>query len=186
VYDEELGKNCLVLSVGDFGEDFTVYLDTFTALTPGVHKVTNVGQHTITAKQMKGAVAQNVSRVSPSPQDLNLQVQLLIEELTLDEPITLPLSRWDATFYVNGKQIEGDYRVADSGKNVITAFDKDGKQIEGAFLLKKVGSDEGTQYTELILDFNNPHFLYAILMIIPAALMIAAAVFFFLRRRRIV
>ncbi len=185
-YDEELGKNCLVLSVGDFGEGFTVFLNGLTPLTPGIHKITAVGQHTITAKQSKNGATQSVSGVSPAPQDLKLQVQLLMDGLVLEEPITLQLSRWDATFYVNGKRIEGDYRVASSGKNVITAFDKEGKQIEGAFLVKTVGSDVGTEYTELALDFDNPHFIYAILMIIPAALMIAAAIFFFLRRRRIV
>ena len=109
-----------------------------------------------------------------------------MEDMRLEEPVLLQLSRWDATFYVNGKQIKGDYRVARSGKNVITAFDKDGKQIEGAFLLKAVGSDAGTEYTALELEFDNPHTIYAIIMIVPAVLMIAAAVFFFLRRRRIV
>ena len=185
-YDEELGKNCLLISVGDFGEGFSVYLDGVTLLSPGEHKITAVGQHTISAKQTKGGTTQNVSNVSPAPAQLKLQVQLLLDDLSLEEPITLQLSRWDATFYVNGKQIEGDYRVAASGKNVITAFDKNGQQIEGAFLLKTVGSDVGTEYTELVLEFSNPHTTYAILMMIPAALMIAAAVFFFLRRRRIV
>ena len=186
VFDEELGKNCLVLAVGDFGEGFTVYLDGTTPLEPGVHKITAVGQHTITAKKTVNGVTKNVIRVSPEPAQLKLQVELLLGNFSLDEPITLPLSRWDATFYVNGKQITGDYRVAASGKNAITAYDKDGKLIEGAFLLKSVGSDVGTEYTELVLDFNNPHFTFAILMMIPSALMIAAAVFFFLRRRRVV
>lgn len=185
-FDEELGQNCLVLSVGEFGEGFTVYLDGVTPLTPGIHKITAVGQHTISAKLTKGGSEQNVSRVSPTPQELNLQVQFLMENLTLEEPITLQLSRWDATFYVNGKPIEGDYRVARSGQNAITAYDKDGKQIENAFLLKTVGSDVGTSYTELVLEFDNPHTVYGIIMIVPAVLMVAAAIFFFLRRRRIV
>ncbi len=185
-YDEELGMNCLVLTVGDFGEDFSVFLNGVTPLSPGVHKITAVGQHMISATRAKGGTTQKVGNVSPPPQQLKLQVELLMDDLTLEEPITLQLSRWDADFYVNGKRVEGDYRVTANGKNAITAFDKDGKQIEGAFLLKEVGSDVGTEYTELVLEFDNPHFLYAILMIIPAALMIAAAVFFFLRRRRIV
>ena len=186
VFDEELGKNCLVLAVGDFGEGFTVYLDGVNPLAPGLHKITAVGQHTISAKQIKGSVAESVSRVSPAPAQLNLQVELLMDDLSLDEPLTLQLSRWDATFFANGKQITGDYRVASSGKNTITAYDKDGNKIEGAFLLRTVGSDAGTAYTDLVLDFDNPHVTYAILMMIPSALMIAAVVFFFWRRRRIV
>ncbi len=187
VYDEELGKNCLLLTVGDFGEGFSVFLDGGPdPLTPGVHKITGVGQHTITAKQTKNGVSQSVSRVSPAPTELNLQVQLILGSLELEEPITLQLSKWDATFYVNGSRIDGDYRVARSGENAITAYDKDGKLIEGAFLVKSVGSDVGTQYTELVLSFNNPHFIFGIIMIFPAVLMIAAAIFFFLRRRRIV
>lgn len=187
VFDEELGKNCLLLSVGDFGEGFSVFLDGAPdPLTPGVHKITAVGQHTITAKQTVNGVKQSVSRVSPAPKDLNLQVQLILAGLELEEPITLQLSKWDAVFYVNGSRINGDYRVARSGKNAITAYDQNGNLIEGAFLVKSVGSDEGTQYTELVLDFDNPHFILGIIMIFPAVLMIAAAVFFFLRRRRIV
>ena len=181
-YDEELGKNCLVLTVGDFGEDCEVYLDGVELLTPGEHKVTAVGQHTISAK--KGA--QSLPNASPPPQQLNLQVVLLLGSLALDEPITLQLSRWDATFYVNGKQISGNYRVTSNGKNEITAYDKDGNKIENAFYVQKVGAESGTAYTDLVLEFNNPHYVYAIILIVPAAAMGAAVVFFFLRRRRIV
>ena len=185
-YDEELGKHCLLLTVGDFGEDFSVFLDGVTPLAPGVHKITAVGQHTISATRTKGGTTQKVSNVSPPPMQIKLHVELLMDDLTLEEPITLQLSRWDADFYVNGKPVEGDLRVTANGKNTITAFDKDGKQIEGAFLVREVGSDVGTEHTELVLEFDNPHVLYAILMMIPAALMIAVAIFFFLRRRRIV
>jgi hypothetical protein len=186
-FDAELGKNCLVLSVGDFGEGFSVFLDgSPDPLAPGEHKITGVGQHTITAKRTENGVSQSVSRVSPAPKELNLQVELVLAGLELEEPITLQLSKWDAVFYVNGSRIDGDYRVARSGKNAITAYDKDGNLIESAFLVKTVGSDEGAHYTELVLDFNNPHVIFGIIMIFPAALMIAAAVFFFLRRRRIV
>ena len=182
--DEELGKYTLVLYVGDgFGTDTPVYLDDSTEpLAPGQHKITEVGQHTLTAKQY----GMPIKNATPAPQALNLQVQILMDDLVLDEPTVLALSRWDAVFYADGKRIEGDYRVASSGKTVLTAYDKNGKQIENAFVVQKTVTEAGTVYTELELTFKNPHSIYAIILIVPALAMAVAAGIFFLRRRRIV
>ena len=181
--DEETGKNCLILSVGDFGEDFTVYLDGVETLTPGVHHVTGVGQHTITAKQGN----RSVSNVSPAPRQLNLQVKLWWETLTLNEPKEINLAPWDATFYVDGELIEGPvYRFEHGGEHVLTAYNKYGEQIQNAFLVQEVGAQTGDVYTELVVKYNNANEIYAIVMIVPAVAMAAAVIFFFVRRRRIV
>ena len=181
--DEELGKYTLVLSVGDFGADTSVYLDNSAVpLTPGQHKITGVGQHTLTAKQY----GMPLKNATPAPQALNMQVQILMDDLVVEEPTVLPLSRWDAVFYADGRRIEGDYRVASSGKTVLTAYDQNGKQIENAFVVQKSATEAGTVYTELELTFENPHRIYAIILIVPALAMIVAAGVFCLRRRRIV
>lgn len=181
--DEETGKYCLILSVGDFGEDFTVYLDGVETLTPGVHNITGVGQHTITAKQGN----KSVSNVSPAPRELNLQVKLWWDTLVLNEPKEIDLSVWDATFYVDGELIEGPtYRFEHGGEHVVTAYNKYGEQIQKAFLVQEVGAQTGDEYTELVVKYNNANEIYAIVMIVPAVAMAAAVVFFFVRRRRIV
>ena len=186
-------KNCLVLTVGDFGEDFSVFLDNERLLAPGVHTVTAVGQHTISAT--KGSEA--VSKVSPPPQKLKLQVQIFIKEefnsnndplLVLDEPCTFDFSKWDAVFYVNGEPVSdpANCRADSFGENVIEAYDEDGNRIENAFLLKTLASDAGVEYTRLVIEFENSHMIFAIMMMVPAVAMILLAIVFFLRRRRIV
>jgi hypothetical protein len=184
VFDEELGKQILVLSVGDFGDTLSVTLDGTKPLATGTHKITALGQHRLSAT-LNGTPVTSIYAF-PSAQQMTLQVQLVIPDTTLKEPMTIPFSRWDAVFYVDGKRIEGDYRVAKGGKHVFQAFDKDGNQIENAFILFESSLSQGEVYTEMMLTFRNPHHIYVIFLILPAVLLIAAAIFFFLRRRRIV
>ena len=185
MYDEALGVHCLAITVGEFNGEVSALLDGTTPLAPGVHKITAPGQHRVTAMcNGENVVALNAF---PTVDALNLQVELLLPTgKELEEPVTFLFSRWDATFYVDGELIEGDYRLTDAGEHVFVAKDKDGNVIENVFLLRMAAEDVGTTYTELTLNFNNPHHLYVIFLIIPAVLMIAAAVFFFLQRRRIV
>ncbi len=185
VYDEALGKNCMLLTVGDFPGAFSVLLDEDTALLPSSeYRLTEMGQHKLRATldgreiDEKGAL--------PSEQALCLQLAILLPSATIKEPFVLHLSRWDADFYMDGERIEGDYRITAAGEHVFYALDENGKRIENAFLLKTSPKDAGTSYTELTINFRSPHILYALLVILPVLALIAAAVYFFLQRRRIV
>ncbi|MBE6630280.1 MAG: hypothetical protein E7624_05455 [Ruminococcaceae bacterium] len=184
VYDTESGLHTLELTVGEFPEQPDVILDGDKNLGPGVHRVTAVGQHTLTAA-LNGTPITAMGAL-PDAQTLNLQVVVVLPKTTVDEPVSLRLSVWDADFYVDGEKIEGDYRLEKSGEHEFVVKDANGNVVENAFLLRVSEADEGTTYTTLTLRFDNPHNTYVIFFIIVAVLLIAAAVFFFLQRRRIV
>ena len=184
VYDEALGMHTLRLTVGEFPDDVKVTLDGKSELAPGVHTITAVGQHSVSAT-VNGTQINAIGAV-PASQELNLQVLVVLPKTEVEEPIVLRLSIWDATFYVNGEKIEGDYRLESHGEHKLVAKDADGKVIENAFLFRISEADEGVSYTALTLHFDNPHYTYVIFFIIVAVLLIAAAVFFFLQRKRIV
>ena len=194
--DPESGKNCLLLEVGDFGEGFIVTLDDTKTLAPGTHRITELGQHKITATRINGNKSEKVSNASPPPQQLNLQILVLMKGefnekneplLTLDEPLKFDFSKWDAIFYVNGKEVPAnECRAEHFGTNVITVYNKNGEQIQNVFLVKMAASEAGMEYSELVFEFSNSHLIYAIIMMVPAAAMIVAAIIFFLRRRRVV
>ncbi len=184
VYDTEANMHSLLLTVGEFPDEVVVTLDGEKTLEPGVHRVSAVGQHTVTATLNGNPIT--AMGATPSAQELNLQVIVVLPKTEVEEPIVLRLSIWDATFYVDGEKIEGDYRLESSGEHEFVAKDASGKVIQNAFLFRVSELDEGETHTTLTLTFRNPHHTYVIFFIIVAVLLIAAAVFFFLQRRRIV
>ena len=182
-FDEALGKNCLVLNVGTFPGEVSVLLDGVTPLSPGTYTITKVGQHTIHAT-VDGKVLEG--NALPTARNLGLQMIVTLEDAEIDEPITILFSQWDAIFYVDGKRIEGDYRVAGAGDHVFTATDAAGNQITDAFYIQPSQDAAGEAGAEMVVTFRNPHHLYALLLIVPALAMIGAMVYFFLKRRNIV
>lgn len=185
VFDEQLGKNCLEILVGEFPGELSVTLDGHTPLNEGsTHRLSAMGQHTITATLDGRKITE--TGALPTGNGLCLQMAILLPSDEITEPFVLNTSRWDAFFYVDGKLIEGDYRIDSAGEHVIIAADQNGERIENAFLVKRSRTDVGTTLTELKITFHNRHHLYAFLLALPALAIAAAAVYFFLQRRRIV
>ena len=187
VFDAASGKEGLKVTVGTFDDisDLAVYLDgSTTPLPAGESIVTGVGQHSIKAT-MAGVEITNLHAL-PSQADLRIQLDLIVPSEPSKTPLYFQFSRWDAVFYVDGKPIEGDYRVANHGEHVIVAKDANGNVIENAFLVRAGETHEPFVKTELYVNFDNPHNVYVIFVIIPAIALIAVAGWFFLQRRRIV
>ncbi len=185
VFNEALGKNCLELCVGEFPGEFSVTLDGATPLAAGsTHVLSQMGQHKLDVK-LNGRTVEESGAV-PSRSALCLQMAILLPSSEIEEPFVLNLSRWDAKFYVDGKPVEGDYRIDSAGEHIFVAVDENGTRIENAFLVKTSRTDFGISHTELKITFYNGHHLYAFLLALPALALVAAAVYFFLQRRRIV
>lgn len=182
-FDEALGKNCLVLTVGSFPGEVSVLLDGVTPLSPGMHTITQMGEHTIHAT-VDGVVLDG--NALPNARAMALQMNVALDASEVDEPIVILFSQWDAVFYVDGKRIEGDYRVASAGDHVFVAMDADGNQIMDAFYLQPTTDAAGESGAQMIVTFRNPHHLYALILGGVALVMIAGLVYFFLRRRKIV
>lgn len=183
IFDEERGKNCLLLNVGVFPGEVSVLLDGMTPLTPGTHTVTKMGQHRIDAV-VDGRKLD--SDALPTARMLGLQMNVTLDTAEIKEPVTILFSQWDAVFYVDGKRIEGDYRVASAGEHVFVAKDAEGNQIMDAFFVQPTEQEAGEGAAEMVVTFRNPHHLYALLLVAPALAMIGAMVYFFLKRRKIV
>ncbi len=187
VFDANSGKEALKLTVGSFEDipDLAVYLDgSTTALPTGESFVTGVGQHSISAT-INGATVSNLHAL-PSQAELRIQLDLIIPSGPSKTPFYFQFSQWDAEFWVDGKPVKGDYRVAKHGEHVIVAKDANGNVIENAFLVRASEAHEPIATTEMHVEFDNPHNVYVIFVIIPAIALIAVAGWFFLQRRRIV
>ena len=180
----EDGKNYLEIRVGEFPGELSVTLDGVTPLAQGqVYELTKMGQHTLTAT-LDGE--QIPAAALPNKGALCLQMSILLPESEITEPFVLHFSHWDATFLVDGKRVEGDYRIASAGEHVFVALDESGNPIENAFLVRAESMDPGISHTELTITFYNHHHLYAVLVAIPALALIGVAVCFFVKRRGIV
>ena len=185
VFDESKGKNCLEIGVGTFPGELSVVLDGGLTLPAGsTYRLYEMGQHTLDV-MLDGRTVDEAGAL-PGQNALCLQMAILLPSDEIKQPFVLDFSRWDATFYVDGKLIEGDYRIESAGEHVFVAKDKEGKTIANAFLVKRERKDAGTMHTELMITFNNRHHLYAFLLAVPVLALIAAAAYFFLQRRRIV
>ncbi len=180
-FDESLGQYALRLEVGDF-EGVCVTLDGTTELTPGTHRVTAVGQHTVTATQNGEPLT--AAGALPSADELLVQVRLILSNMVSDEPFYFRLSRWDASFYLDGERVEGDLRIERHGTHELEVRDGEGNVIKHAFRVFSTEEDKGHNETVLTLTFDNPHRTYATFVIVPAVLLLLlAAAFVFLRRR---
>ena len=185
VKDTATGKEAIDVIVGTF-DDMTVEatVDGDRALVPGSNIITEVGQHTLSVK-LNGAVL-NQPHTLPDTEEMALRIELYLDSLDSKEPYYLDLSGWDVQILMDGKPVSGMVEMNRHGTHVLTAQDKDGKPVEGAFLVQ-IGQDGvPTPMTNLKLTFHNPHLIYAIFVAVPALALLVLACYFFLARRRIV
>lgn len=189
LFSKELGKYALQVEVGSFGErGLSVLVDDETELKEGVHLVTKVGKHSFKLLSNGQAVSAGYDACSymPSEKRSTLRIQVELPSLELDTPDqSINFALWDAAVTMDGKPVSGLVTIEKHGTHKFEVVDGNGNAISDCFSIK-VGEEEAVDADCLEVTFNNPHYVYVIIVGAPAALLLIAAVFFLIKRRTIV
>ncbi|MBE6702993.1 MAG: hypothetical protein E7585_06245 [Ruminococcaceae bacterium] len=185
IFDAEHG-HALDVIVGTF-DDHTVAatLDETRTLNPGSNIVTEVGTHRLDVR-LDGAACTYLN-VIPDNEALSLRIAIQdLDSLAQKTPYDFDFTGWNATVLLDGKPVSGKVRVAKNGKHTLKALDKDGNQIENAFVITTADQPTPVKMTTVNFRFKNPNFIVAIVSGALALGVFAFATYLFVARRRLV